>query len=471
MIHALNHVRLLCDGYLVLTGNGMKHFLAVLSLVFPLLLMPARLQAQQSDSTKAAIPPNPFQILTKGINDNNYLASLLELQRREPEYLAFAPMREIYYELLTQAYAYVGDYKGAATAEEKLYEHTAFRMKARNKNAEEISESPLKNYTATSALKTIGEAGRQHQVIIINEEHRAPVHRALTHRLLSVLYQEGFRYFAAETLTSQDSSLNQRGYPTHNSGFYTHDPVYGDVIRQALKLGFTVVQYEHELPCTSEDGDVCQEERERGQAQNLYDKILKKDPQAKILVHAGRTHAAKTNYKGHYALMAWHFEKVTGIEPFTIDQVFYTELKNPLDELPLYRFVTGNKLLLDEPTIFESPEGKFHTRAGYDLEVFTTRVHYTNGRPAWLQLDGDRKPYAIDLEQLNIGSEKKKLKAASPLLVQAFVAGESPDAIPIDQIILYPGKEIPVLLLPAGLFRIRAIDEQGNILGEYDIQV
>jgi hypothetical protein len=448
----------------------MKYFVPVFCLLILLWVSQNEAFGQQNNPTKPAVPPNPFQILTKGVRENNYLASVLELQRREDEYLAFPPMREVYFELLTQAYTYVGDYPAAAAAEEKLYENLDFRLKARVRNAQEIKQSPLEGFRARSALKTINEAGDKHQVIIINEEHRAPVHRALTYRLLSTLYAKGFRYFAAETLTIKDSDLSRRGYPTQESGFYTADPVYGDVIRQAIKLGFKIVHYEHETRCASDNSDVCQEERERGQAQNLYDRVLKQDPKAKILVHVGRTHAAKTNYEGHYALMAWHFQKITGIEPFTVDQVFYTELKNPLDELPLYRYAANKNLLLKEPTVFESPQGKFFTREGYDLQVFTPRVRYVNGRPDWLRLGGVRKAYRFDLKKLNLQSEQQKLKAPTPFLVQAFVVGESSDAIPIDQVILYPAKEIPVLLLPKGSFRIRAINEKGEIIGRYDIK-
>lgn len=447
----------------------MKHIIRALCLVIVLVISPSVALAQQNNSTKPAIPPNPFQILIKVRGENNYLAPLLELQRREAEYIAFPPMREVYYEILTQAYTFVGDYAGAAAAEEKLYENT-YRAKMRAQNAREVNDSPLEGFRAASALMTIGEAADTRPIIIINEEHRAPVHRALTHQLLSVLYAKGFRYFAAETLTIEDQYLSRRGYPTQKSGFYSADPVYADVVRRAIKLGFKIVHYEHEIRCTSNDSDVCQEERERGQAQNLYDRVLKQDPKAKILVHVGRTHAAKTVHEGHYALMAWHFHKITGIEPFTVDQVFYTESKNPRDELPLYRYATGKNLLLKEPTVFVSQEGKYFTRPGYDLQVFTPRVKYVNGRPGWLSLGGERKPYRYGLKKLNLPTKQGKVTVSAPILVQAFITGENRDAIPIDQVILYPGKEAPVLMLPRGAFNLRSIDENGNVIGQYAIK-
>jgi hypothetical protein len=55
----------------------------------------------------------------------------------------------------------------------------------------------------------------------------------------------------------------------------------------------------------------------------------------------------------------------------------------------------------------------------------------------------------------------------SPVLVQAFFTKEGGDAIPVDQVVLYPGKGPPVLILPTGAFRVRAIDAAGDALGEY----
>ena len=60
--------------------------------------------------------------------------------------------------------------------------------------------------------------------------------------------------------------------------------------------------------------------------------------------------------------------------------------------------------------------------------------------------------------------------AAEPVLIQAFLAEEireTSDAVPVDQIILYPNKPIPVLMLPKGDFKIRATDKTGQVFAEY----
>jgi hypothetical protein len=52
-------------------------------------------------------------------------------------------------------------------------------------------------------------------------------------------------------------------------------------------------------------------------------------------------------------------------------------------------------------------------------------------------------------------------------LIQAFYAGESAEAVPVDQIILRPKQPAASLMLPEGTFLVRAMDKSGNVLSEY----
>jgi hypothetical protein len=53
-------------------------------------------------------------------------------------------------------------------------------------------------------------------------------------------------------------------------------------VRNAYKLGYRIVPYEWV-------GDYTPDNREQGQAKNLFERILKDNPKAKILVHADTT--------------------------------------------------------------------------------------------------------------------------------------------------------------------------------------
>ena len=75
----------------------------------------------------------------------------------------------------------------------------------------------------------------------------------------------------------------------------------------------------------------------------------------------------------------------------------------------------------------------------------------------------------LNLKRLKLNHHNGFYHGIEPVLIQAFYAGESADAIPADQIILYPNKEILVLMPPKGGFRIRAIDKSGKEIGGYKV--
>jgi hypothetical protein len=430
---------------------------------------PARAQ-QRTASATAGEPPPPSQILKKGIAENNYLAALLDLREREAEYLASRRRKNQYFDYMALISSFVGDYDALYRYEEKFLELLEPVNKARAQFAEELTNSPIDAYQPRDALAAINALADKHQVLMINEEHRTPLHRAFTLRLLPILYAKGFRYLALETVNTTDTELNRRGYPTQATGTYASDPVYGDMIRRALKLGFKVVPYDVDnLNCTPPPDNpvACDDERERGQARNIVDRILKNDPGAKVLVHAGRDHISETKEEG-FAMMAWHFRDISHIDPLTIDQMHMSERRNPADEEPLYRYAT-RKWQLTEPTVFQSAGGELWSGgAGHDLKVFHPRSRYENGRPTWLRLGGLRRPQPIGFGKLKLPARQRQFLGQEPLLVQAFVAGESADAVPVDQVVIYPTKQAPVLMLPKGKVRVRAIDRAGRVLGHYE---
>jgi hypothetical protein len=419
--------------------------------------------------------PAPRLVIKTGLERNNYLAPLLELRSREAEYLASEKYRTEYLDYMTELCSYVGEYDAAYSYEEMFLSDLDTRTKRRARNAKDLTSSPIDGYKPFDAVAAIASVAEKQQVMMINEEHRTPVHRALTLRLLPILYTKGFRYFAAETVDESDTDLNRRGYPTQKTGYYTADPVYADVIRTALKLGYKVVPYEYTSTGCQPKPDnpfSCQEERERGQAQNLVDRILKKDPQAKIFVHVGRSHNAKIKYEGQFAAMGWHFRDISKINPFVIDQVMMSERRNPMDENPLYRYAV-KKWQMTEPTIFQSAAGDYWTdnKDAADARVFQPRAQYQNGRPTWLKMGGLRKSYRINLKKLKLQMLNEQFGGREPILIQAFFAKEPDDAIPVDQIVLYPEKSIPSLTLPKGAMRLRAIDKSGKTVGQYDFRL
>lgn len=308
--------------------------------------------------------------------------------------------------------------------------------------------SALEGYAPVNALQAIARAAETRQVIMINEGHHVPQHRAFTLELLGKLRKKGFTYFAAETL-KKDPDLTERGYPTEMTGAYIQEPLYGDLVRTALRLGYKVIPYETESFGSGRD------ERERDQARHLVERIFAQDPKAKVLIHAGYDHIMEV--PGSRGMMASYFKQMTGIDPLTINQDWMTEHSAPEHEAPIYRWAT-EKGLVQEPVVFRNAEGSFWSRSkAVDVALFHPRSRYENGRPHWLRMSGLRSPHPLPAGICG---------KAPRCLVKARPVKEGEDAIPIDQILVEAGKPVPSLMLPAGELVIRAEDAAGKVIRE-----
>ncbi|MDR1227134.1 MAG: hypothetical protein LBK47_09610 [Prevotellaceae bacterium] len=155
----------------------------------------------------------------------------------------------------------------------------------------------------TGELVDLLKLTQNQQVVMFNEAHNAPKHRLLVTNLLDSLYAQGFRYLGLEAL-GEDSTFLKTGYPNYETGFYTVEPHFSNLIRKAHKIGYKVFGY-----------DVDFGDREQEQAQNIYDKTLRLDPDAKVLIYAGYSHIDTV-------WMAGKFQKISGVDPLTIDQTY-----------------------------------------------------------------------------------------------------------------------------------------------------
>src|SRR5690242_7139025 len=136
-------------------------------------------------------------------------------------------------------------------------------------------------WQAADAVDAIVEAAAHRRVVMINEAHHDAHTRLLTLELLPRLRALGFTHLAVEALTEDGDALRERGYPTVRSGTeYLREPVYGELVREALRLGYVLVPYD------LANGD----DREAQQARKLYREVLAGNPKARLLVHAGYAH-------------------------------------------------------------------------------------------------------------------------------------------------------------------------------------
>jgi hypothetical protein len=398
--------------------------------------------APQSDVDKFNLAARQLSGKLNRAQSGNALAQMQGLQALEVEYagndMALDVIRTT---LAQQVLPRLGDYAGA-----HRYGDLADGPPGKSSPA----PSGPDGYSPTGALQAIEAAAGPRQVVMINEAHHVPQHRAFTLQLLAALRRKGFTYFAAETL-APDPGLAKRGYPTPETGVYIQEPLYGDLVRTALRLGYQVVPYE------AEQAGRGIEPREREQARNLIERIFQKDPKAKVLVHAGYSHILKSPASPGRQWMAAYFKESTGIDPLTVNQVIMTEHSAPELEHPLYRWAVESGMVA-EPVVLRSAAGAFWSPSpGIDVVVFHPRSRYENGRPTWLRMSGLRSPLPLPAGICFL---------APRCLVKARPVQEGTDAVPIDQIVAEAGQPAPALMLPEGEFVVRVEDAQGKLISE-----
>ena len=321
--------------------------------------------------------------------------------------------RAIFGQYLSWYQSFIGDYMDAELG-----------FSIEQKALADDNPSPLTQpgWHAVPALDYIPQLAKNYRVVFLNEAHNIALTRTLTVRLLKPLREQGFNVFAVETLYRADiDALNKRGYPIAASGFYTREPIYAEMVRTALKLGYKVVAYEA-------DPDHTGNAREAQQAENLW-KILKADPNAKIVVNAGYAHIQKTGQFLGAESMAEHFMKDSGITPLSIEQTILIPHQDRSMNHPDYDPIVDS-LRPTQPIVFINKDAKpWSLRPGYDASVIFPQEHFAYGRPTWAGLWGARVPYFVN---------GAVCQNQWPCMVAARYADEGDDAIPADRMVLDP---------------------------------
>lgn len=335
--------------------------------------------------------------------------------------------------------SYIGDIEG-------MHQLWDAEMEGRPKLTQEQQDS-FAQFHPSPAIDYIIEQAKPHQVVIINEGHHMPQHRVFTTRLLDGLKEEGYKHLGLETYFGNpktDSLLNLNGYPTLMSGYYTKEPQFGNLIRQAHSKGFALFGYESR-------GHKNAKEREINQAKNIQ-AYAEEHPGEKILIHCGFDHG----YEGEIGkkwgkAMAGRLTEFSGLDPFTINQVLYSERSKREYEDPYYQLTD-----VKEPSVFLDKNRQHFARykagGNFDVAVFHPRSGQYN-RPSWMSYD-ERYEVSFSFEEEDI---------VCPCLVFAYKAGEEVGvAVPYD---VQPSDDKKVkLVLDTSNYEIIVWAEDGKAL-------
>ncbi|WP_157824485.1 hypothetical protein [Flavobacterium sp. ALD4] len=337
------------------------------------------------------------------------------------------------YQISASEYATKGDYKNALI-------HWDFAMRTSEK---EYSKSQIdsinQTYSKVNATDYIIEQANKNQVIIINEAHHNSFHRVFTKSLLKKLYENGYTNLGFEALGNGDyldSTLNNRKYPILKTGYYIKDPQFGNLVRDALEIGYNLFAYE----------DIAEgngKQREIEQAKNIQ-QVINSKPNEKFLIHCGFDHALEGTHQSWEKAMAGRLTEYTGINPLTINQVVYSEKSNGKFNHPLLK-----ALDIKEPTIIidkkNNPFKYEREEAWTDIAVFHPNTDYIDNRPNWLFENGNKNVF------IALGD----IQLEFPVMVLAYKKGEDINvAVPIDIIEVVNKTENCNLGLKKGVYEI-----------------
>lgn len=317
------------------------------------------------------------------------------------------------------------------------------------------------NYTVEDSLRFVNskkvnakdfvvKQSANYSILIINEAHHIPKHRTFTKSLLKDLYANGYRYLGLEALF--DEKINQRKFPVLESGYYTKEPEFGNLINEALKLGFTIFSYEASPDKNGKD-------REIEQAENIQ-RFIENNPKGKVIIHCGYAHAFENDYPAWGKAMAGRLKDNMKIDPLTIDQTMFLE-KAKTSNNHLYIQLNDQQypiVLLDRN---EKAFSGFTKDNQTDIVVIHPQTTYENNRPVWFTKDKEK--FTVPQSKINKHHE---------LLILAYRKDEyENDGIPTDIIEVIDQKKNTDLYLEKGRYTIVLKDRNYEVIETFDIEV
>jgi len=324
-------------------------------------------------------------------------------------------------------------------------------VKKANRYCSPNKMSKLKN----NSLDRIIQMAKEHQIVVINEAHGNARHRAYIFRLLEGLRPLGYSIYASETFHTGDFShdewstnLQNRRYAVNEDGFYLREPIFGQLVRHSIELGYKPIAYEPQnMKSAVSKSFPNMTEREVGQGQNLIERALEKYPEEKIIIHVGYSHGKEELDKNGVGWMAKYVKDMTKLDPLTISQTnciaphLPTNILNGIDTLYYDRSIASQSDLASN---------------GFDINLIEPKTDYEFERAKWLNV--------LNRTLVNIPEEVMELDSwvfaeAHP----AFYGDELTDAVPYDGVPNIPGRKVK-FALESGTYIINAYDKEENLL-------
>ncbi|MEL7319255.1 MAG: hypothetical protein AAFN04_11530 [Pseudomonadota bacterium] len=277
-----------------------------------------------------------------------------------------------------------------------------------------------------AVLARIVDRAKDHRVVVINESHTVTRHRDFSRQVIAALRQHSFDVLAAETFSNAEEEPDpvdqhaDKPYIHIYEGYYSREPVFAAMLREAKARGYRFAAYEQVYGSTRD--------REAEQAERLAAVLETMPLEQKLIVHVGYGHATEnkrmTADGQDVSRMAARLKRDHGFDPLTIAQ---TQCRGSADSVQLS----------------QPPE---RVMGWFDLIVDHPVHGFRHGRSDWRFTAGAR---AVDIPE-------PYASAHETLIIEVFAEGEPFEAVPVDRVWVDPGEDVKLALKP-GRYTVRAV--------------
>ncbi len=321
-----------------------------------------------------------------------------------------------------------------------------------------------------NAVDFITKNVENRRILMLNERPHLPICRLFAIHLLDSLKKKGFNYLALETLY-YDHKINKNGFPIDEDGFLNQEPMFAELIRQAVLKGFKIIGYKDTTECLPPPDAhrfYCSNVKEEKAAERIA-KILKRDPKSKVFIYIEEDQNYKDYFvaqrgrrDGHkFKFMAMYLADKLGEGPLSINQSDMVERSIRDYENPLYRCL-WRTFAPDESVVLVKKDGKSWLKPDFEtmLDGYVFHPRTSQEIPyEWLEKVGFKK-HILDVKDF----------AKEGYLTQVFYKNElnvvGIKAIPALNLPMHDAANLELWLRPNTAYMVRIYAKDSRFLKE-----
>lgn len=276
----------------------------------------------------------------------------------------------------------------------------------------------------TEILPTLRPLLERRHALVINEAHNMPTSRTNLIPLLDGLKKLGYGDIFMETLAWNDTLRDKYGYPDMETGYYSREVMYAELLRRLMADSIRIHPYEanaYHIDTATREGCLMfvaagypgwvpvmadsfmldayythDEARDVTQALQIYQQLLR-DSIDHYIIYCGYGHGSRSSHINMGKVLRY----LTQDTMVVVDQTSLIEHSSEAFDYRLYRrYAPAEHAMLiahaDGSRLMMRHTGKDTGTYGlYDYYIITPRTELHSGRATWRALGGERQYYPI----------------------------------------------------------------------------